>query len=78
MMSKLRDVEHREMVDELSRKISQLEAEVTTSLISIKVKVKVIYTCSCCWNPISQLQSVTCDRITQCYLSAHTSEHTPP
>lgn len=28
MMSKLRDMEHREMVDELSRKITQLEAEV--------------------------------------------------
>jgi len=29
MMSQLRDMEHREMVDELNRKISQLEIEVT-------------------------------------------------
>jgi len=28
MMSRLRDMEHREMVDELNRKISQLEVEV--------------------------------------------------
>jgi len=31
MMSRLRDMEHREMVDELNRKISQLESEVHTS-----------------------------------------------
>ena len=37
-MSQLRDLEHREMVDELNRKISQLEAEVSTS---------VQYTASC-------------------------------
>jgi len=28
MMSQLRDMEHQQMVDELNRKISQLEAEV--------------------------------------------------
>ena len=32
MMSQLRDMEHREMVDELNRKISQLETEVDISI----------------------------------------------
>jgi len=35
MMSQLRDMEHRHMVDELNGKISQLEAEVATSVSSV-------------------------------------------
>jgi len=37
MMSKLRDMEHREMVDELTRKISQLEAEVRMQRTSVSI-----------------------------------------
>ena len=34
MMSQLRDMEHRETVDELNQKISQLEAEVGEATVS--------------------------------------------
>ena len=34
MMAQLRDMEHRETVDELNHKISQLEAEVGESTVS--------------------------------------------